>query len=90
MSISRGSVQYKLHPYTEALLSALPTLDIDNRPKRILLKGEISSPINPKPGCRFAVRCPYARESCFTKEPELREIRPGHFVKCDLVESIRA
>ena len=55
---------YPLHPYTKALLSAIPTTDIHNRRERIILKGEIKSPINPGPGCRFASRCPYADESC--------------------------
>ncbi|MCD8123865.1 MAG: ATP-binding cassette domain-containing protein [Lachnospiraceae bacterium] len=74
--------QHQYHPYTQALLSALPVPDIDHKPNRILLKGEIASPIDPKPVCRFAVRCNYACEECRTKEPELREIAPGHFVKC--------
>ena len=70
-----------LHPYTKALLSAIPSIDLDNPMKRIQLKGEITSAINPKPGCRFAVRCPYADEKC--AEPQtLDEIYPGHFVQC--------
>lgn len=76
------------HPYTHALLSAIPTVDLDSRKEQILLKGEISSPINPKPGCRFASRCPYAREQCSRDNPEIREIRPGHFVACHFVEEI--
>lgn len=71
-----------LHPYTKALLSAIPIPSIDVKPERILLKGELSSPINPKPGCRFAPRCAYAQPECFTKEPELRELKEGHFVAC--------
>ncbi|MGN1003437.1 MAG: ABC transporter ATP-binding protein [Oscillospiraceae bacterium] len=74
-----------LHPYTKALLSAIPSLDIDKPKKRIELKGEIKSPINPKPGCRFAPRCPFASEECFQKQ-ELREVLPGHFVSCCKVE----
>ena len=70
-----------LHPYTKALLSAIPSTDIHNPQKRILLQGEVVSPINPKPGCRFAARCPYACEGC--KEPQkLEELLPGHFVSC--------
>ena len=70
-----------LHPYTKALLSAIPTTDIHNVQERIQLKGEITSPINPKPGCRFAARCPYATEACH--EPQkLEEIEPNHFVAC--------
>lgn len=69
------------HPYTKALLSAIPSVDIFNQPKRIMLKGEITSPINPKPGCRFAQRCPYAECRCHEKV-ELTEIAPGHRVAC--------
>ncbi len=73
-----------MHPYTKALLSAIPIPSIHNRPKRILLKGEISSPINPKPGCRFAARCESAKDECFNKSPEFLEIEPEHFVACHL------
>lgn len=76
-----------LHPYTKALLSAIPTVDIHNRNKRILLKGEINSPINPKPGCRFALRCPYASEQCL-KQVQLHEVSPGHFCSCCRVKEI--
>lgn len=79
---------HNLHPYTKALLSAIPKPSIRNRQKRILLKGELSSPIDPKPGCRFAVRCPHATEDCFQKDPELREYCPGHFVACHNVDEI--
>lgn len=72
---------HPLHPYTKALLSAILTVDIHKKNERILLKGEINSPINPKPGCRFAQRCPYATEECHHPVP-LQEIRPGHFVAC--------
>ncbi len=75
-----------LHPYTQALLSAIPIPDVDYQQKRVLLKGELSSPINPKPGCRFAVRCNYARPECFEKNPELKELEPNHFVACHLAE----
>ena len=70
------------HPYTEALLSAIPIPSLHNRRERIIMKGEITSPINPPKACRFANRCPYATERCFQEEPELKEIRPGHFVSC--------
>ena len=73
-----------MHPYTKALLSAIPIPSIHNRPKRVLLKGEISSPINPKPGCRFAARCEYAKDECFNKSPEFLELEPEHFVACHL------
>lgn len=70
-----------LHPYTKALLSAIPSTDIHNRRERIMLKGEITSPVNPKPGCRFAARCPYVKEECYQPQ-ELVEIKPDHFVSC--------
>ena len=75
------------HPYTQALLSAIPRPNINQKQERILLKGELTSPINPKPGCRFAPRCHYATPECFEKEPELREYCPGHFVSCHNVEA---
>lgn len=70
-----------LHPYTKALLSAIPSTDIHHKSERVLLKGEINSPINPKPGCRFATRCPYATEAC-RKPQVLQEVLPGHSVAC--------
>ena len=73
--------QNTLHPYSKALLSAIPTINIHAKKKRITLEGEIVSPINPKPGCRFAARCPYASEECYQPQ-ELREVRAGHFVSC--------
>lgn len=78
---------YPLHPYTKALLSAIPTTDIHNRRERIILKGEIKSPINPGPGCRFASRCPYADESC-KQGVKSCEVRPGHFVVCNKAKEI--
>ena len=72
------------HPYTKALLSAVPTTDIDAPKKKILLEGEIFSPINPKPGCRFASRCRFATEACHSLQPEMTEVEPGHFVACHL------
>lgn len=70
-----------LHPYTKALLSAIPSTNIHNRSKRIILKGEVTSPINPKPGCRFASRCPYATEAC-SQPQELTDRGNGHLVSC--------
>ena len=70
------------HPYTQALLSAIPVPDTHNRQKRLVLKGEITSPIEPKDECRFAKRCLYATEACREKSPELREISKGHFLAC--------
>lgn len=74
------------HPYTQALLSAIPIPQLHNRRERILLKGEITSPINPPKACRFAQRCPYATDRCRAEEPGLNEIKPGHFVSCFLTE----
>ena len=75
-----------LHPYTQALLSAIPVPRIHNRPERLLLRGEITSPINPEPICRFANRCNYAMPVCSKEEPVLTEIEPNHFVACHLVK----
>lgn len=75
-----------IHPYTRALLSAVPVPVVNYNKERILLKGEISSPVNPKPGCRFAARCDYAQAQCLTEEPEFREILPEHIVRCHFAE----
>lgn len=71
-----------LHPYTQALLSAIPVPSLKSKRERILLKGEIASPIDPKPGCRFAARCNYAMDKCFNEDPELIEIGREHEVAC--------
>lgn len=70
-----------MHPYTQALLSAIPSTNIHDTTQRVALKGELTSPINPQPGCRFASRCLYACERCHQPQ-ELREISPNHFVAC--------
>ena len=70
-----------MHPYTKALLSAIPSVDIHNPQKREILKGELSSPINPKPGCRFAARCQHACDKCHQMQT-LTEISENHFVSC--------
>ena len=73
-----------IHPYTKALLSAIPVPDLDHKTERILLKGEISSPINPKDECRFKKRCFAACEKCECGAPQLVEVSPKHFVACHL------
>ncbi|MCR5442668.1 MAG: ABC transporter ATP-binding protein [Sphaerochaetaceae bacterium] len=71
-----------VHPYTRALLNSIPTIDLSRRNReRVTITGEVSSPINPAPGCRFAPRCPFATEECKQKH-ELKEISPGHFASC--------
>ena len=72
------------HPYTEALLSAVPVPDPDAARQRIILKGDVPSPIDPPSGCRFHTRCPYAFERCTKEEPQMREILPGHHAACHL------
>ena len=72
---------HTLHPYSKALLSAIPEPSIDDKTERILLRGEITSPVNPKPGCRFMARCRYATEAC-NQPQHLEEHTPGHFVSC--------
>ena len=76
-----------LHPYTKALLSAIPSADIDHPMKRVSMKGEITSAINPKPGCRFAPRCPFATEACLQPQV-LQEVEPNHFVSCCRVKEV--
>ncbi len=70
------------HPYTRALLSAIPTIDTEHRPERIKLPGEMPSPMNPPPGCAFHPRCPYAKDVCSSIEPKLETGRGGHAVAC--------
>ena len=78
-----------LHPYTKALLSAIPSPDPEKENKRIVLRGELTSPIDPKPGCRFAARCAYAKEAC--RQPQtLEEVLPGHFVSCCRVRELNS
>lgn len=73
-----------VHPYTRALLAAIPIPSVESKHKRRkVLQGEVMSPINPKPGCRFAARCPYANESCTKEEIPFREVSRGHFVSCN-------
>lgn len=71
-----------IHPYTQALLSAVPVAKLDAKKERILLEGDVPSPIDPAPGCRFAGRCAYRQDVCLQDNPTLSEIEPGHFVSC--------
>ena len=78
---SKELFRHPLHPYTQALISTVPTIDIHHKRERVILQGEISSPINPKPGCRFRKRCIYKAPECYQAQ-ELVEILPQHFVAC--------
>jgi oligopeptide/dipeptide ABC transporter ATP-binding protein len=79
-----------LHPYTEALLSAIPVARLHDRHQRIMLKGELTSPIDPEPVCRFAVRCNQCMDVCTREEPPLVEARPNHFVACHLHAAMKS
>jgi len=73
-----------LHPYTQALISAIPSIDLNNpmSKRRIRMQGEVPSPINPKPGCRFVNRCKYRKDICYKETPKIKEIQKEHFVSC--------
>lgn len=77
-----------LHPYTKGLLAAIPVPNIDLPRKEIVLKGELTSPLEPKPGCRFANRCPYAAELCRRETPAFDEVEPNHFVACHYTKQV--
>ena len=77
-----------LHPYSEALLSALPKPDPRLRMKRIILSGEVANPVNPPSGCYFHPRCKYAEETCKKEEPEWKEVNPDHFVACHFAKEL--
>jgi oligopeptide/dipeptide ABC transporter ATP-binding protein len=88
MSDTDQLLHHPLHPYTEALLSAIPPADPDIHTNRIRLQGEVPSPANPPSGCIFHPRCSYAKPECSQHEPMLIEIPPGHFVSCHFVKEL--
>jgi peptide/nickel transport system ATP-binding protein len=80
--------QRPMHPYTEALMSAVPNPDPRQRSKRVVLSGEIPDPAKPPSGCHFHPRCPYAQARCSTDTPELREVAPGRLAACHFAEQL--
>ncbi|MFP3214130.1 MAG: ABC transporter ATP-binding protein [Nitrososphaeria archaeon] len=83
---SEKLIDNPLHPYTQALIAAIPIPDPTAKKAEVKIKGEIPSPVNPPPGCRFHPRCPYAFDRCKVEEPKLKEVEPGHFVACHLYD----
>jgi peptide/nickel transport system ATP-binding protein len=77
-----------LHPYTEALLSAVPHTNPDHQSRRIILRGDVPSPVNPPSGCKFHPRCQYAKEVCASEKPQLQEVKPGHFASCHFSQEL--
>lgn len=87
---SKELFAHPLHPYTKGLLAAIPIPSINGTKKRVVMKGELTSPVDPKPGCRFVNRCPFAEQRCHREQPVLEEVRPRHFVACHRVREINA
>lgn len=84
----REGMKRPLHPYTQALVAAIPVPDPKTKRKRIILAGEIPSPMAPPPGCSFHTRCPFAEKRCREEEPVLKEWRKGHWASCHFVDKI--
>ena len=87
---NQGIIEKPLHPYTQLLLSSVLEPSADTHLKHGEGEGEIPSPVNPPVGCRFNTRCPYAKESCFTTDPELRELEKDHYVACHFAEEVQS
>lgn len=85
---SKELFKKQYHPYTKGLMSAIPIPNIHLEKKRIIMQGELTTPVNPKPGCRFVNRCPYAGPLCRETQPPLIEVEPGHMVACHYVKDI--
>lgn len=87
MLIKKSLFENPQHPYTRALLSAIPSTNIHEKKERIILQGDVPSPINPPTGCRFHTRCPFANERCHREEPKLHSINgETHQAACHLIE----
>lgn len=86
---SEELLRHPMHPYTEALVSAVPPADPDIRLNRIILEGDVPSPVNPPPGCVFHPRCRYAQSRCSVEIPELVEVKPDHFVSCHFAQELQ-
>ena len=87
---SREMFKNPLHPYTKGLLSAIPVPTVRRNHARVIMQGEISTPIDPKPGCRFAARCPHAKDRCFNEQPQYEEVLENHYVSCHYVREINS